>query len=88
MMPLKLIERVLPWLVGSLKEDEARDFLKNMQLAGLLIFLICLFFSRDKPMKLLLQLSIIFFLLMILIFLVVLIAYSSLNQLQLKILLW
>jgi hypothetical protein len=34
MMPLKLIERVLPWLVGSLTEDEARKFLENMQLAG------------------------------------------------------
>ena len=34
MMPLKLIERVLPWLVGSVKEDEARDILKNIQLAG------------------------------------------------------
>ncbi|XP_023002699.1 zinc finger protein BRUTUS-like [Cucurbita maxima] len=34
MMPLKLIERVLPWLVGSLKEDEARDLLENMQLAA------------------------------------------------------
>ncbi|XP_027340585.1 zinc finger protein BRUTUS-like isoform X2 [Abrus precatorius] len=27
MMPLKLIERVLPWLVGSLTEDEAKTFL-------------------------------------------------------------
>ncbi|XP_035543004.1 zinc finger protein BRUTUS-like [Juglans regia] len=34
MMPLKLIERVLPWLVGSLTEDEAREFLENMQLAA------------------------------------------------------
>ncbi|XP_023920867.2 zinc finger protein BRUTUS [Quercus suber] len=34
MMPLKLIERVLPWLVGSLTEDEARKFLENMQLAA------------------------------------------------------
>lgn len=33
-MPLKLIERVLPWLVGSLTEDEATDFLRNMHLAG------------------------------------------------------
>ncbi|CAK7349704.1 unnamed protein product [Dovyalis caffra] len=29
-MPLKVIERVLPWLVGFLTEDEARNFLKNM----------------------------------------------------------
>lgn len=36
LMPLKLIERVLPWLVGSLTEDEAKNFLKNMQLAGIL----------------------------------------------------
>ncbi|KAI8542696.1 hypothetical protein RHMOL_Rhmol08G0158900 [Rhododendron molle] len=33
-MPLKLIERVLPWLVGSLTEDEATDFLRNMHLAA------------------------------------------------------
>ncbi|KAK8470487.1 hypothetical protein PHAVU_004G156022 [Phaseolus vulgaris] len=34
MMPLKLIERVLPWLTSSLTEDEAQMFLKNMQLAA------------------------------------------------------
>ncbi|KAK7251628.1 hypothetical protein RIF29_34981 [Crotalaria pallida] len=34
MMPLKLIERVLPWLIGSLTEDEAKMFLRNMQLAA------------------------------------------------------
>ncbi|CAJ1936860.1 unnamed protein product [Sphenostylis stenocarpa] len=34
MMPLKLIERVLPWLVGSLTEDEAKMFQRNMQLAA------------------------------------------------------
>ncbi|XVF50560.1 hypothetical protein PTKIN_Ptkin04bG0111000 [Pterospermum kingtungense] len=33
-MPLRLIERVLPWLVGSLTDNEARNFLKNMQLAA------------------------------------------------------
>ncbi|GKV23570.1 hypothetical protein SLEP1_g33279 [Rubroshorea leprosula] len=33
-MPLRLIERVLPWLIGSLTDDEARNFLKNMQLAA------------------------------------------------------
>ncbi|XAR63927.1 Ubiquitin--protein ligase [Bertholletia excelsa] len=33
-MPLRLIERVLPWLVGSLTEDEATDFLRNMYLAA------------------------------------------------------
>ncbi|XP_038724888.1 zinc finger protein BRUTUS-like isoform X1 [Tripterygium wilfordii] len=33
-MPLKLIERVLPWLVGSFTEEEARNFLKNMQSAA------------------------------------------------------
>jgi zinc finger-like protein len=33
-MPLKLIERVLPWLVGSLNDDEARNFLKNIHLAA------------------------------------------------------
>ncbi|CAH9084819.1 unnamed protein product [Cuscuta epithymum] len=34
LMPLKLTERVLPWLVGSLTEDEAKNFLNNMQLAA------------------------------------------------------
>ncbi|XP_073226109.1 zinc finger protein BRUTUS-like isoform X2 [Cicer arietinum] len=34
MMPLKLIERVLPWLVGSFTEEEAKMFLRNMQLAA------------------------------------------------------
>ncbi|CAJ1951937.1 unnamed protein product [Sphenostylis stenocarpa] len=34
MMPLKLIERVLPWLTSSLTENEAQMFLKNMQLAA------------------------------------------------------
>ncbi|KAG2411057.1 Zinc finger protein [Vigna angularis] len=34
MMPLKLIERVLPWLVGSFTEDEAKMFQRNMQLAA------------------------------------------------------
>jgi len=38
MMPLKLIERVLPWLIRSLTEDEAQMFLKNMQLAGSVYF--------------------------------------------------
>ncbi|GLT34426.1 hypothetical protein SLA2020_089400 [Shorea laevis] len=33
-MPLKLIECVLPWLVGTLSEEEARSFLQNMQLAA------------------------------------------------------
>ncbi|KAL9229240.1 hypothetical protein vseg_004727 [Gypsophila vaccaria] len=33
-MPLKLIERVLPWLVGSLSEEEAKCFLKNMHLSA------------------------------------------------------
>ncbi|KAH9778758.1 zinc finger protein BRUTUS [Citrus sinensis] len=33
-MPLKLIERVLPWLMGSLTENEARSVLKNMQSAA------------------------------------------------------
>ncbi|KAK1298760.1 hypothetical protein QJS10_CPB14g00381 [Acorus calamus] len=33
-MPLKLIERVLPWLVGSLSEEEARFFLQNIRLAA------------------------------------------------------
>ncbi|XP_057750044.1 zinc finger protein BRUTUS-like [Arachis stenosperma] len=34
MMPLKLIERVLPWLVGSLTAEETKMFLRNMQLAA------------------------------------------------------
>lgn len=34
LMPLRLIERILPWFVGSLSEDEASNFLVNMQLAA------------------------------------------------------
>ncbi|KAJ1405725.1 Zinc finger, RING-type [Sesbania bispinosa] len=33
-MPLKLIERVLPWLIRSIAKDESEMFLKNMQLAA------------------------------------------------------
>lgn len=33
-MPLRLIESVLPWLVGSLSEEEARSFLYNLQMAA------------------------------------------------------
>ncbi|KAE8694214.1 Zinc finger protein-related isoform 2 [Hibiscus syriacus] len=33
-MPLRMIERVLPWLVGSLTDNEARNFLKNIQFAA------------------------------------------------------
>ncbi|XP_068327431.1 zinc finger protein BRUTUS-like [Pyrus communis] len=34
MMPLKLIECVLPWLVGSLTEKEASSFLQNLRIAA------------------------------------------------------
>lgn len=33
-MPLRLIECVLPWLVGSLSEEEVRSFLYNMHMAA------------------------------------------------------
>ncbi|KAH7516505.1 hypothetical protein FEM48_Zijuj10G0142300 [Ziziphus jujuba var. spinosa] len=33
-MPLKLIECVLPWFVGSLSEEEASSFLRNMHAAA------------------------------------------------------
>ncbi|KAK9105795.1 hypothetical protein Scep_022639 [Stephania cephalantha] len=33
-MPLKLVERVLPWLVGLLTEEEAKLFLQNMHSAA------------------------------------------------------
>ncbi|KAJ7943135.1 putative Zinc finger protein [Quillaja saponaria] len=33
-MPLKLIESVLPWLVESLSQEEARSFLQNMHMAA------------------------------------------------------
>ncbi|XP_074274885.1 zinc finger protein BRUTUS-like isoform X2 [Silene latifolia] len=33
-MPLKLIERVLPWLMESLDEEAAKIFLKNMHMAA------------------------------------------------------
>jgi zinc finger-like protein len=34
-MPLKLLERVLPWLVAILSEDEAKEMLQNLRLAGI-----------------------------------------------------
>ncbi|RWW63600.1 hypothetical protein BHE74_00029207 [Ensete ventricosum] len=33
-MPLKLLECVLPWFVANLSDEEARSFLRNMHLAG------------------------------------------------------
>ncbi|KAJ4806511.1 zinc finger protein-like protein [Rhynchospora pubera] len=33
-MPLKLLEQVLPWLVSKLSNEEARSFLQNMHLAA------------------------------------------------------
>ncbi|XP_031741004.1 zinc finger protein BRUTUS isoform X4 [Cucumis sativus] len=33
-MPLKWVERILPWLVETLTEKEARSFLQNMQMAA------------------------------------------------------
>ncbi|CAO1947902.1 unnamed protein product [Urochloa humidicola] len=33
-MPLKLLERVLPWLVSKLSDDQASSFLQNMSLAA------------------------------------------------------
>lgn len=33
-MPLRLIECVMPWLVGSLNKEEARAFLRNIQMAA------------------------------------------------------
>ncbi|GJM93522.1 hypothetical protein PR202_ga10084 [Eleusine coracana subsp. coracana] len=33
-MPLKLLERVLPWLVSKLSDDDATSFLHNMRLAA------------------------------------------------------
>jgi zinc finger-like protein len=33
-MPLKLLERVLPWLVAVLSEEQAKEMLQNIRLAG------------------------------------------------------
>ncbi|RRT45606.1 hypothetical protein B296_00048262, partial [Ensete ventricosum] len=38
-MPLKLLERVLPWFVANLSDEEANSFLQNMHLAGWVILL-------------------------------------------------
>lgn len=51
-MPLKLIECVLPWLVGSLSEEEARSFLQNIYMAGSVLivsldFLLLFFISNS-----------------------------------------
>jgi zinc finger-like protein len=35
-MPLKLLERVLPWLATSLQEEEAKAMFENIRLAGLI----------------------------------------------------
>ncbi|EXB77523.1 Uncharacterized RING finger protein [Morus notabilis] len=37
LMPLKLIECVLPWFMGSLSEEEASSFLQNMRMAVYLL---------------------------------------------------
>ena len=37
-MPLKLLERVLPWLATSLQEEEAKAMLENIRLAGIFSF--------------------------------------------------
>ncbi|XP_062091854.1 zinc finger protein BRUTUS-like isoform X2 [Humulus lupulus] len=34
MMPLRLIEQVLPWLIGAMTDEEAHIFLNNIQLAA------------------------------------------------------
>lgn len=47
-MPLKLLERVLPWLVGSLSEEEAKSFLQNMHLAGWLSIRLVVFICINK----------------------------------------
>lgn len=74
-MPLKLIERVLPWLMGSLTEDETKDFLKNIQLAGVLSILYMAFW----------KISAIQYNALCILFLTM---YSSLIQLLPEILLW
>lgn len=37
-MPLKLLERVLPWFVSKLDDEDAQSFLQNMCLAGYLSY--------------------------------------------------
>lgn len=37
-MPLKLLERVLPWMVAILSEDETKEMLQNLRLAGTTLF--------------------------------------------------
>jgi hypothetical protein len=37
-MPLKLLERVLPWFIVKLNDAEAVSFLQNMRLAGCLCY--------------------------------------------------
>ncbi|KAK9911964.1 hypothetical protein M0R45_035841 [Rubus argutus] len=52
-MPLKLIEHVLPWLVKSLTANEAKNFVSNMKLAApasdiALVQLFCDWASKDS----------------------------------------
>lgn len=64
-MPLKLIECILPWFVGSLSEEEASSFLQNMYMAGLvsiLTLLLLLSSSMDDVFYMLFFLSFLFYL--------------------------
>lgn len=48
-MPLKLLERVLPWFVKKLNDVEAVSFLQNIRLAGYLYLLSSFFFNKYCP---------------------------------------
>lgn len=63
-MPLKLIECILPWFVGSLSEEEASSFLQNMYMAGLvsILTLLLLLLSMDDVFYMLFFLSFLFYL--------------------------
>jgi hypothetical protein len=53
-MPLKLLERVLPWLVSKLSDEEASSFLQNMRLAGhlfTLVILCCCLYTLNLALK-------------------------------------
>jgi hypothetical protein len=59
-MPLKLLEHVLPWFVSKLGDDDASLFLQNMRLAGNLFASLVLhaFFYTFQYLSIILQNSI------------------------------
>lgn len=50
-MPLRLLERVLPWLVSKLTDEDAQSFLRNLHMAGFTSRFLCVNFRSTKGLK-------------------------------------